>query len=95
MAVKPVIDDTDSSLLDQLNDIRLSRDWSYRQLADDIARVTGFVISGQTLQPLLSKPRAQRGKPYDRTLHKIRLYVDAVRENPPAKPARKPKGRAA
>ncbi|MEP7304168.1 MAG: hypothetical protein ABJA98_01495 [Acidobacteriota bacterium] len=80
------------SLIAQLNDIRLSRDWSYRQLSEDIERLTGTVVSQQTLQPLLS---GRYSKPYDRTLYKIRRYFDAVAAESSAKPARKPKGRAA
>lgn len=96
MGVKPAsVDSTAVRLLDQLNDVRLTRDWSYRQLADDIERVTGYVVSAQTLQPLLSVPPGKRGKPYDRTLHKIRRYLDALRAEQSSKPSRKPKGRAA
>lgn len=65
------------ALVDRLNDIRLDRDWSYRQLADDITRVTGLEISAATLQPLLSAEPNDRPKPYDRTLHKIRKYLAA------------------
>lgn len=69
-----------SALIADLNEVRLERDWSYRQLADDIQRVTGFEISAQTLQPLLSVPPEERSKPYDRTLHKIRRYLDALKQ---------------
>jgi hypothetical protein len=93
MAVKPVSVETGPDLFDQLNAVRLSRDWSYRELAADIKEVTGFVVSAQTLQPLLSAPAEDRGKPYDRTLHKIRCYLTAIAE--PAKPTRKAKRRAA
>jgi hypothetical protein len=80
MGVKPASVDSESEdLLDQLNQVRLTRDWSYRQLSDDIEKVTGYVVSAQTLQPLLSAPRAERAKPFDRTLHKIRRYLDALR----------------
>lgn len=67
-----------SALVDELNALRLARDWSYRELAADVARVTGLAISFQTLQPLLAKPAAERAKPYDRTIHKIRLYLASV-----------------
>lgn len=80
--------------LDRLNDVRLDRDWSYRQLADDITRVTGFAISAATLQPLLGVPRRDRPKPFDRTLHKIRRYLETL-PAAAAKQPRKPKGRAA
>lgn len=94
MAVKTERIDRAADPLDRLNDVRLARDWSYRQLADDITRVTGFAISAATLQPLLGVPRDHRPKPFDRTLNKIRRYLDAL----PAQPkqaARKTKGRAA
>lgn len=78
MAVKPAPIDTDAALLDRLNEVRLSQDWSYRQLADDIARVTGLMMSAQTLQPLLSVPEGERSKPYDRTLYKIRKYFEQL-----------------
>ena len=84
MAAKPDRNDSEPvDLLDQLNDVRLARDWSYRQLSDDIERATGFVISAQTLQPLLSVRREERAKPFDRTLHKIREYLNAVRDEKP------------
>jgi hypothetical protein len=62
-------------LLEQLNAIRLRNDWSYRQLADDIKRVSTYEISAQTLQPMLSGSRDERPKPYDRTIFKIREYL--------------------
>ncbi len=79
-------------MIDRLNTIRLERDWSYRELSEDIERVTGTVVSAQTLQPLLS---GRYSKPYDRTLYKIRKYFEALPTPSPAKPARKTKSRAA
>jgi len=70
-----------STLIDRLNDVRLSRDWSYRQLADDIKHVTGFDISAQTLQTMLSVPPDERATPYDRTVHKIRLYLAEIEQS--------------
>lgn len=93
MAAKPAHVDRDTTiLLDRLNDVRLARDWSYRQLAEDMARVTGFVISHATIQPLLSEAPPHRAKPYDRTLHKIRRYLETLSAEP-TKQSRK--GRAA
>lgn len=83
MGVKPVHVDDAPDLLQRLNDVRFSRDWSYRQLADDIERLTGFAVSAATLQPLLSTPLVEGSKPYDRTLFKIRTYLDAVRDEKP------------
>lgn len=86
MVVKPVQTDSAADLLDRLNTVRLARDWSYRQLADDIERVTGLEISAQTLQPLLSVPREERAQPYDRTVYKIREYFKALdKKSEPAK----------
>ena len=53
-----------------------------------MARV-GVILSAQTLHNLLTDRNIE---PYDRTLYKVGLYLDAVRS---AKPSRKPKGRAA
>lgn len=87
------VDTTDTSaLVDHLNNIRLERDWSYRELSKDIERVTGTIVSSQTLQPLLSR---RYSRPYDRTLYKIRRYLDALAAEQPTKRSRKAKGRAA
>lgn len=75
--------DSDSwpTLVDRLNELRLTNDWSFRELAADIERVTGFVVSAQTLQPVLTAPADERPKPYDRTVYKIRQYFKQ-RETP-------------
>ncbi len=95
MGAQPVRTDSEArTLLDQLDDVRLARDWSYRQLADDIARLTPFVVSAQTLQPLLTRRAERPGRPYDRTLHKVRLYLAALAGESSSK-SRKAKGHAA
>jgi hypothetical protein len=81
-----------NELVGKLNEMRLTRDWSYRQLSEEIERVTGTLVSAQTLQPLLS---GRYVKPYDRTLYKLQRYFDALAAEQPAKPSRKSKGRAA
>lgn len=71
--------------LERLDALRLANDWSFRQLSADMARI-GVALSAQTLHQLLTDPTV---KPYDRTLHKVRVYLDALT------PKRKAKGRAA
>jgi hypothetical protein len=60
--------------LQRLNRLRLDRDWTYEQLADDMAR-RGLQVPSRTVYALLTNPPA---KPYERTLHKIRCYLAAV-----------------
>jgi hypothetical protein len=63
-------------LLAKLDAIRLDRDWSMRELAIEMDR-QGCGISPRTLHYLLrDKPNT---KPFDRTLHKIRVYLTHVR----------------
>jgi len=69
----------------QLNQIRLDEDLSVATLAQ------GIGIDASTLHRLLFIPGRE---PWDRTLHKIRRYLDQ-RKAPAAKQSRKPKGRAA
>jgi len=66
----------------ELNRIRLDEDLPVATLAQ------GIGIDQSTLHRLLFTPDR---KPWDRTLHKIRRFL----EQRDAKPARKPKGRAA
>jgi transcriptional regulator with XRE-family HTH domain len=54
--------------LDELNAIRLEDDLTYRQLE----KLTG--ISLHTLHQLLT---SENPRPFDRTLHKIRRFLDA------------------
>jgi hypothetical protein len=88
MAVKTgPIDGAD--IVERLDAVRLSNDWSFRQLSAEMERV-GITLSAQTLHQLLTDREA---KPYDRTLHKVRRYLD---ERKSAKRStRKLKGRAA
>lgn len=76
--------------LDQLDELRLEKNWSYRGLAEDMRRV-GFYVNGKTLQSLLK----YRPKPYDRTLHRVRQYLAVLAGERSGKPQRKTKGRAA
>jgi transcriptional regulator with XRE-family HTH domain len=93
MGAQPAsVDSNARDLINRLNEVRLTRDWSYRQLSEEIERVTGTLVSAQTLQPLLS---GRYSKPYDRTLYKLRRYFDALAAEEPTKRSRKAKGRAA
>jgi hypothetical protein len=74
------IDTTD--MLDRLVALRLAKDWSFRQLSSDMARV-GVTCSAQTLHQVLMD---RATKPYDRTLHKIRVYLEALKNERSAKP---------
>lgn len=77
--------------LDRLDALRLAKDWSFRQLSADMARV-GISASSQTLHQVLTD---RESKPYDRTLYKIRKYFEVI-DAKTARPAkRKTKGRAA
>lgn len=60
--------------LDRLDAVRLDKDWSFRQLSDDMARA-GVIVSAQTLHQVLTD---RESKPYDRTLHKIRRYLNSL-----------------
>jgi DNA-binding Xre family transcriptional regulator len=59
--------ETEVSELAEVNQIRLDEDLSVAQLADQIG------IDTSTLHRLLFSPGR---KPYDRTLHKIRRFLD-------------------
>ncbi len=74
------------ALLERLNFIRLDTDRSYAELA------TAIGIDPGGLYKLLNDRTA---RPYDRTLHKIRRYLDALPAQQPPKQTRKPKSRAA
>lgn len=74
---------------EQLDALRLANDWSFRQLSADMARA-GVKASAQTLHQVLTD---RTSKPYDRTLHKIRLYLADLKDE--ARKPRKSKGRAA
>jgi len=77
--------------LEQLNDVRLERDWTFRQLAEDMAS-RDLSIPARTLHLLLTNPP---DKPYDRTLFKIRRYLDSLSAQRSPNRPRKSKGRAA
>jgi len=70
MAVKT--GNVDSDAIDRLDALRLANDWSFRQLSSDMERV-GVVLSAQTLHQVLAD---RETKPYDRTLYKIRKYLE-------------------
>ncbi len=74
------------ALVDRLNQVRLDDDRSYDELATQIG------IDPGGLYKILN---GRSARPYDRTLHKIRRYLDALPAQQPPKQSRKPKSRAA
>ncbi len=89
MAVKHSrVDSTAPRALDELDQIRLDNDWSYRELSEDMTRA-GCPVADKTLQTML---RRRTRQPWDRTLHKIRRYLESRRAS---SPARRRKGAAA
>jgi hypothetical protein len=62
----------------ELNQIRLDRDLTHEQLAELIAQANPGVepVDPSTLHRLFSNPERE---PFDRTLHKIRRFLDAQR----------------
>jgi transcriptional regulator with XRE-family HTH domain len=57
----------------ELDALRLQNDWSYRELAADMKRVADVILSPATLHQILADRSIQ---PFDRTLYKIRQYLD-------------------
>lgn len=76
MAVKPSQTDNASAALDALDEIRLSRNWSYQQLAEDMERI-GNGLPAKTLYQLLT---ARPENPYDRTMYQVHRYLAAIRD---------------
>ena len=58
---------------------RLDRDWTFDQLAAAMKRA-GSPIPMRTLHYLL-KQAPRNVRPRDRTMHKVRRYLEHVREN--------------
>lgn len=74
------------TLISRLNQIRLDDDLSYAELAKQVG------IDPGGLYKILNDRSA---RPYDRTVHKIRRYLDALTAEQPTKRSRKAKVRAA
>jgi hypothetical protein len=66
--------------LRELNAIRLDHDWTWAELSAAMAKAH-VEISPRTLHHLIKGPAA--GKPFDRTLHKVRLFLAHVRKRGP------------
>lgn len=81
-------DSKNEGAVETLNQLRLDRNWSYSELADDMARA-GHAIAAKTLHALLTNPDQ---KPYDRTLHQIQRYLEFVRNERESMPTRKAAG---
>jgi len=58
----------------ELETFRLERDWTYEQLIHDM-RLKRIRLSLSTIYFLLKR----NGKPTDRTLHKLRLYLQRTK----------------
>jgi len=69
-------DEDGGTEIGELKTLRLSRNWSYAQLAADMERV-GHPVAAKALHALLTN---EGQRPYDRTLYQIREYLAAVRE---------------
>ena len=61
--------------LAQLDERRLAHDWTWQQLADDMAERAAVVIAPRTLHYLIKHVEAHAR---DRTLHKIRKYIATI-----------------
>jgi len=55
-----------------LNALRIDRDWTWDQLADEIEKAGAGKISSRTLHYLLTRPDTNAR---DRTNHKIRVFL--------------------
>ena len=75
--------------LAELAALRLDRDWTWKELAAAMRRA-GFPISLYTLRYSLKVNRQAR--PIDRTLHKIRRFLQADRANARRRSDRRPGG---
>jgi hypothetical protein len=75
--------------LKALDLLRLDQDFTWQELARDMQRA-GFQMSARTLHYLLTRA-PETVKPLDRTLHKIRRYLEFARERDDARRARRSK----
>lgn len=75
------MDVADKALVAELNQLRLDEDRSYADLALQIG------IDPGALYKILN----DQSEPYDRTLHKIRRYMDIVKAGQRATPAKRKK----
>lgn len=70
---------------DALNRIRLDEDLTYEQLAELIRQSGAGDVDPSVLHRMLNTPDY---KPFDRTLHKIRRFLDGRKAEKPARKAR-------
>lgn len=61
----------------ELNNVRLAEDWTFDQLADDMD-AEGYPVNVRTLHYLI-RTMPKDANPQDRTLYKIRKYLEAYR----------------
>jgi hypothetical protein len=81
---------TDKSVIEQLAEYRLEQDISFEQLAVRMAAV-GYPMRPRALHLLLTN--RVRTEPRDRTLYKIRRFLEQVSR--PTKRSRRSEGRVA
>ena len=62
--------------LEALRDLRLARDWSWRQLGDHL-HDCGVNVSPHTLQRLMADPSRQ---PNERTLYKLQRFLKNIQQ---------------
>jgi hypothetical protein len=74
----------------RLDAIRLDEDLTWRALAADIFRITGFTLSPATLYAFVKQDPRKKVSTRDRTLHKITRYLQTRK----ATVRRRPAGRA-
>jgi len=74
-------------LLGRLNEYRLDHDYTFEQLADAMEKA-GFALSPRTLHYVLKRMKPD-GVPHDRTLHRIRRFLESVAAKSPD-PSRAP-----
>jgi hypothetical protein len=67
---------TDSTLIEQLATYRLERDLSFEQLSAEMGKA-GYAIRARALHLILTN--RLRTEPHDRTLYKVRRFLEQVR----------------
>jgi hypothetical protein len=76
-------------VLKELDDLRLERDLSYPALSKEMGRA-GYPLGPRTLHQLLrhTNPMGRPMRPHDRTLHKIRRFLELMKARADEKPSR-------
>lgn len=69
------LEDEDARVLAQVNEVRLSRNWSINRLAIAMD-AAGYPMEARTLARLLRRPYVTRGR--DRSIYRLRRFLDWV-----------------